>query len=478
MNATRAVVLCVIACLVACASNKAGMKSPELPAKYWLEEEVPGIRDEHRDGLQAAAAFHDPDKVFSFDDCVYLTMQQSPALVASAVSLEIQRLALINTVWQYFPEPRMNIRVTNNVTRYNENTKDTPGDYGRPVMRPQYYGYLMNPVVTYFEQQAKRIMINLAISLHRKAVGEAIYKIARAYLDLQAKRKIAALQKELLPVVKEGAAYWQRVEEVEGAQGTQLYLARQRERDVELLLEETAIEESMQLSDLKVLAGVGRDAPLNVNTDKADAILAGFDGTRLKWEERWPVLEDEYLLRGQVELADYNIMVAWAQYMPLINVDIDTNPPSGQYQPSGGTSDYFLHFNFDIPLIDWGVRYRGVQVARMKKAEAFHDVDQKRAAYSGKWLQAKQKAELANTELKLAKTRFETAEMQNREAEIGYKAGTVEFPEVLGSREAGVKAAIRLAEADLAWRRARLDWMYLAGVLQERYLRPPAGDFL
>ncbi len=65
-----------------------------------------------------------------------------------------------------------------------------------------------------------------------------------------------------------------------------------------------------------------------------------------------------------------------------------------------GAEDTFLHLSFDFPLIDWGRRYRGVQTARMQKAQAFHDLARKRTEYSNKWLEAEQKASLAQTELK------------------------------------------------------------------------------
>lgn len=115
----------------ACASNKAGLKSPELPAKHWLEE-APGVPVENKAKLEAAVPnLYDPGKSFSFEDCVFLTIQQSPLLVNSAVDLEIKRLALTDAIWKYLPEPRMSLQVSNNLTTYNTDSKDIPGDYGR-----------------------------------------------------------------------------------------------------------------------------------------------------------------------------------------------------------------------------------------------------------------------------------------------------------------------------------------------------------
>jgi hypothetical protein len=161
-------------------------------------------------------------------------------------------------------------------------------------------------------------MVNLAISTHRKAVGKAIGKIGEAYLQLQAQQKIVEAQKELLPLGKELVDYWQKVESVDGRQGVSLNLAIQHQRELELRLEQTRMKEIMQRTKLKILAGVEPQQRLEVDTKSADTVLAGFDGHKLTWEERWPATEDELLLRGQVKLGDYNIMVAWAQYVPTM----------------------------------------------------------------------------------------------------------------------------------------------------------------
>jgi outer membrane protein TolC len=470
--------LCLILLFPACASNKAGLKSPELPARHWLDE-APGVPVENKEKLEAAVPnLYDPDKVFSFEECVYLTIQQSPLLVNSAVNLEIKRVELTSAVWQYLPEPRMSIRVSNNLTQYNNNVRDTPSDYGRPKLDIGFYADFPNPFATYFQHQARKIMVNIAIAMHRKAVGEAIYKIAQAYLQLQAKEKISTAQKELLPLGKDLVAYWQQVESVEGRQGTWLNRAKQHERELELMVEQTSMQEIIQRTQLKILAGVEPAQRLQASTRNADSMLAGFDGSRLVWEERWPVLEDEYLLRGQVRLADYNIMVAWAQYMPDMNLEYSKNPPSGQYQPSSGTEDYFLHFNLNFPLIDWGRRYRGVQTARMSKAQAFHEMSRKRTDYSNEWLQAEQKVTLAVTQFKLAQTRYDTTAMQYKEAQISFRAGTEQLPAVADCHEDMVRARIAMTEAELELQLARLNWMYLAGLLQERFLGLPAKEFL
>ncbi|MBR4741638.1 MAG: hypothetical protein IK079_01905, partial [Desulfovibrio sp.] len=112
-------------------SNKAGIHSPELPARHWLAES-PGVPVEKKEKLETAIeSFYNPIHKFLFEDSVYLAIQQSPMLVNSAVNLEIKRLALTDSKWHYLPEPHITFTITNNLTRYNDDTKYTTGDYGR-----------------------------------------------------------------------------------------------------------------------------------------------------------------------------------------------------------------------------------------------------------------------------------------------------------------------------------------------------------
>ena len=370
----------------------------------------------------------------------------------------------------------MTLAVSNNLTTYNKHEPDVPGDYGRTKLRVGFYAAFPNPVATYFEHQAQKLMVNLAISTHRKAVGEAIYKIANAYMRLHAQRLILEEQKKLLPVAKETTKYWRQLESVDGRQGVALNLAAQHEKELEIRIDKAKMQEVIQLTELKILAGVDPQQRLNVDTQSAEAILEGFDGRKLKWEERWDKSEDDLLLRSQIKLADYNIMVAWAAYIPDMRIDINNSPPAGQAQPVGGTDDTFVHLTFDFPLIDWGRRYRGVQTARMEKAQAFNQQARKRTDYSNTWLQAEQRVSLAETNLRLARLHQETAKMQHTEARVSFDEGLSELPVMTEKQEALIQAQIALIEAELEYRLANLEWMYVASLLQESFLGLPGGE--
>ena len=114
----------------------------------------------------------------------------------------------------------------------------------------------------------------------------------------------------------------------------------------------------------------------------------------------------------------------------------------------------------------------------MMKAQAFHEMARKRTDYSNKWLQAEQNVALAETELKIAKTRFDTAAMQYKEAHISFNEGIADLPNVADRQEAMVQAQIALIRAELTCELAQLEWMYISTSLQERFLGMPAKEVL
>ena len=170
-------------------------------------------------------------------------------------------------------------------------------------------------------------------------------------------------------------------------------------------------------------------------------------------------------------------MVAWAQYIPDMSIQINNSPPAGQYQPVSGQEDTFLHLTFDFPLLDWGRRYRGVQTARMQKPRP-----------STKWPANARIIPIPGCRpssawpwLKLSSSwpdplRHGRTAVQGSPYFLQRRHGTA----ARGGRaqEAMTNARIAYIEAELEYKLANLEWMYVANLLQERFLGLPAKEFM
>jgi len=462
----------------ACSSPKATQKSPELPPRHWLGE-TPGLpfRSDQDKELHTSVplTLYSPEKRYNFEDCVYLAIQQSPLLVTSSIKLEMSRLKEKDAVWQYMPELHMMLTSAVNLTKYNEGNPNNYGDYGRTVFRAKFYATVPDPFTTYFTHKAQQIMSNIAVLGHRKAIGMAIWEIADSYLQMQAQKRIRDERAKLPGIAQESTTYWKAMHASVGGHAIDIDMALQNETQVALQQDKTRHVEKMIHMRLKTLLGLSSDQPLATDLqDSAASIFRSFDRRGLHWEDRW-TLSEEYLSEKMgIVLQDYNIMLAWAQYVPQFNIALDTYPSAGQAQPPGGREDVFLHFNIDFTLLDWGRRYRGVQTARMNKAIAFQSLAEKRTKYENSWSKCRQEYEMAVTNRELARGALRSAELEQQKTEIEYQGGNLSLPMLIKHKEAVIKARVALIEAELGLQQADLKWMHLAGILEERFMDVPS----
>ncbi len=68
--------------------------------------------------------------------------------------------------------------------------------------------------------------------------------------------------------------------------------------------------------------------------------------------------------------------------------------------------------------------------------------------------------------------------MQYKEARISFNEGTEQLPVVANRQEAMVNARMAYINAELEYKLANLEWMYVANLLQERFLGLPAKEFI
>ena len=471
-----ALLVALCAFISACASSKATQKSPELPPRHWLGE-TPGLpfRSDDKEELHATVplSLYAPEKHYGFEDCVYLAIQQSPFLVKSSIQLEMKYLKEKDAAWQYVPEINMTLTSAVNLTKYNEGNSNNYGDYGRTVFRAGFQAVIPDPFMTYFNNKARQVMTNIAVLGHRKAIGMGIWEIADNYLQMHAQKRIRDELAKLPGIAKESTTYWKAMNASVGGYTVDMDMALQNEKQVALQQDKTKHVEKMIHMRLKTLLGLSSDQPLETDHQDKAAIFREFDGRKLYWEERW-ILSEEYLSEKMgIALQDYNIMLAWAQYIPRMTLDLNSYPPAGQAQPYNSREDFFLHIGFNFTLLDWGRRYRGVQSARMDKALAFQSMAEKRTKYENQWSQCRQEFEMAVTNMELARGTLRSAELEQQKTDIEYQGGTLSLPVLTARKEAVIRARVSLIEAELALQQAELKWMHLAGILEERFMDVP-----
>lgn len=452
-------------------SGQAPVLFPELPRRDWLGEEKPATD-------QSVAPIYSPDKKLSFNDLVYLAIQQSPVLERSSVNMDIQQIALTSSRWKALPEVHLIAVVSNNLTQYNKGklNKNAQKDYGKTKYQISYTGVFNNPVATYFDVQAQKELMSIAIATHKNVIGKCINQIADLLVQIRAKETVLASLKDSLEIARRSKGY----ADTSGAYKTDIWNGPDAQEDImrdkTLQVDTAHMELTFLRNQLKLLVGVDRNQQLLVDADSVVPAINSFALDQLSWEECWENSTDRYLLAQQVRLHDAGIMLAWAQYVPNISFVVNESPPNGQAQPSNAETDQFLHVSLNFPLLDWGLRYRNAEQSRAKKRQSRLDEIIKRREYQQRWFMAEDQLILARARLRQCEHAQSSAEKRLKAVQISYDHAGSSLPELSRAQQAVQEARMARANAEAAVLKNTLGWLDLSQSMQNSFLENASGE--
>lgn len=456
--------LMALTALVSACSGQVPQPLPDLPRKDWLTE------DKQAPAL-AADRIYAADKKLTFRELVYLAVQQSPALARSAINLDIQQISLTSARWKALPEVHLLAVVTSNLTQYNRNLPNQ-GDYGGTKYQISYAGYFNNPVATYFDVQAQKELMCIAIATHKQVMGKCITQIASLLVQIQAKQESLNALEQSLDIAKKQKDY----AITSGQYKTEIWsgpdIREDIVRDMVLQVDTARMELTALRNQLKTLVGLDRNQQLHVDTASAVKDIQGFDPATLSWEQCWEESTERYLLAQQVRLHDAGIMLAWAQYVPDISFAVNESPPNGQAQSADAQTDQFLHVTLGFPLLDWGRRYRDAQQARARKRQSRLDEIIRRQEYQQRWFTAEEQFSLGRARLRQREHAEQSAAKRLQAITISYEKGGLTLLELARAQQAVQEARMARINAQAAVMQSVLAWMDLTQTLQNQFLEP------
>ena len=465
---------CALLCLSACSPrNYEGL--PSLPQRDWLNTAEKSQTEEssNAEDLQIYA----PDKTHTFEDLVYLAIQQSPVISRGSINLEVQEIVKRDAKWKYLPEMHLLYTITNNITQYNKGDKRYAREgYGETKYQVAYSGRFQNPVATYFTVQAQDELMQVAVVTQRKAIGEVIRNIAETLLLMdQHERSISLLEEQLAVAVKKQDAEHIR-EKYQKNLLNPASLSEDHVQDLELRLRETRMELTLERSRLKQLVGLNMEQKLSVDAHSVYDVLNRFQPQNLRWQDCWERTDDRYLLRQQVRLEEANIMLAWAQYTPNINIVFNENAPNGQSQPTGAKTDTFLHLTFDFPLLDWGSRYRKAAMSRARKRQRQLDEIQRQREFGQRWLRMEMELVLAEARAERRRHAVDSAARRHEAVHVSYANAAADMRTLAQFQQTELDRRLAALEAENAVASARLAWMYFSSELSTHFLGNSGRD--
>lgn len=464
-------ILCLCALLIlffqqAC-SRPAYQGIPALPEKDWL------VQSEDKKGEKVEKfQIYSPDKVMTFDDLVWLAVQQSPLISNSRIGIDIQEINKSDVNWRYLPEIHLFYTISNNLTRKNEGDPEAGSDYGQTAYELTFGGVWHNPVATYLSSRVQDELIQVAVITQRRAIADVIYRIAQSLLKINMLEECIGLIESLNQAAKKRSAYSKVIERHSPGMASQAFYDEDQEKSAELQMRETKMELTLERTHLKQLVGLNLKQALKVDAKSVFTILASFHPQQLNWENCWEKTESYFLAHEQARLEQANILLAWAQYLPNISININENPPKGQSQPVDASSDQFLHLGLDFPFLDWGHRWRQAKIASERRRQRLLDEIQMRREYEENWLASEQRLMLAKARVENREQLAKTAEHRTEALEIAFLRGAVKM-DILGDHlQRIMHARLNVVRARNAEAQTKLDWMHSAAGLASYFLGP------
>ena len=404
----------------------------------------------------------------SFDECVIMAAQQAPDLVESVIDLELAEIQADTAYWKRFPSINARFHVTANLTQQYEEYRDTTArlDFG-------VYGF--EPVASHFTYRAQRLMQDVALSTHQKAVEKRGEQIGVALLRLENLERVRERQAARLALTKQLVAFQQANQ---GAAGDRLETAsaRHQEKAAQAALEKTdAAMASLYLS-LKLMLGVDLDRQIKarggsvgevLQSDKASAALA-----TNQWAEIWNASLDARIARATLQLQDYNIMLAWSKYLPNVTMEVVTANPDSSYASYSSKDDVFVHLYFTLPLFDWGERSRGVDSARLQKSQAAQRGKLGRLTFAQQWKEEWLNMKMARADLDFARERLAVAKLEAQKASLQHASGEVPFNALVSARTTVINEEIAVEDAALQLRLKEFSAWMMSGSFRNRFFEP------
>ena len=426
------------------------------------------VRHFTESGGDAVFAAPAEDAALSFEECVFTATQFAPDLVNSVIELELAEIGTADAFWKRFPKLNAWFRVVNNLTRHYDEYSDTTYRMGVGI-----HGF--EPVVSFFESRSRELLEDIVYYTHQMAVEARARQIGGALLRLEYLERVHALQGSRLVLAKQAVTYY-RTQQESATDRLELAKATRQVAQAEVAMEKTETFIAALMLNLKLMLGLDVDRALTVDAASLGRLLAADNASGIfadnAWEEVWAADPEAAIVRLSRKLRDYDVEIAWSQYLPTVSMDMYTTNPKSDYAAPSSDDEVFFALQFSIPLLDWGDRSRGVDKSVLRRVQEDQRGKLGRQRFAASWREDWQSLKLARADEQLAAEAVAISKLDEQKAAIRQQTGQGSFGDLLEARVALIESELALEEARLGVRsREMADW-FKAGHFRRRFFEP------
>ncbi|OGP69258.1 MAG: hypothetical protein A2Z73_03465 [Deltaproteobacteria bacterium RBG_13_60_28] len=415
-----------------------------------------GAEDPQRGGPQEGEALPGP---VDFDGAARLALRQSPYFTKSSLEIEVKRLD--ETDSRYDLIPPITFRTQYYVNQPSERSVNNRA-YSLNFISNNY-----NPMEAYFTLQGRKLLTQIAVLAHLKAISEGLQRMGRMFLEMEALQQAAAHQDNLIELARRNLTYFQNRLRIGTVTSLEIKLATQEMAGAQAEKERIAYSQKRLRESLQTFMGLKPGQPLNLDLKEARRQLTGnFDPATASLEQARSRSYELKIAALKKQLQKYHILMAKARLLPSLFFAMQTPDPLSTTQ----TRDLFFSVGLEVPVWDGFKRLRNISRQKTIMRQVDVEIDEMEFDLGGKWREAQENLRAADVSRKSAQAQEELARLRERQSEIRYHSGGVPLDVYLEGRKGRVDAERNALLKTLDYDLAVLGLRRLSGDLGATYV--------
>jgi outer membrane protein TolC len=400
-----------------------------------------------------------PGSPLTFDDSVKIAIRQSPYFTKSSQEINIRGMDESDS--RYGMVPPLTFQTFYYV---NQPSGVNSKPYSLSFSTQPY-----NPLGAYFTLEAQKLVTQIAIFNHLKIISEGLESLGSTYLQLDALKKLATLQRDVIGLAQENLTYMQNQLSIGTGTSLDVKLAQQELQLAQGEQEGIALAQKRSLTFLKGLLGLSASQEITPDfRDSRRQVLGSFDPATATVEQAKSRDYDLKAIENQKKIQSYGVSLAIAKVFPDILFNAQTPSPLNATTGSG----IYVGFGLNIPVWDGFKRIRDISRQKAMLKQVASQGESRQNNIENKWLGGLGLIQEKDVDLKLAISREELARLKAHQNEVRYQSGEAPLPALLESRKEVLTAEKETLRKSLECDKAVLKLRELSGDLGYTYVDP------
>jgi outer membrane protein TolC len=401
-----------------------------------------------------------PGGPLTFNDSVGIALTQSAYFKKSSTEIEIKKMDETDSRYGMIPTLTFSsIYYVNYPSGRNINSNP----YTLNFITDEY-----NPVAAYLNLQARKLATRAAIFGHLKVISEGLRRLGTIFLELDALKKMAAYQQEIVSLSRENLTYAQNRLRIGTGTSLEVKLAQQELQLAQTEQDQMAHSRQRLLANLKNFIGLKPGQKITPDLHNAPhQVLGNFTPSTATLTQAKNRSYDLKITEIQKKLQSYNVKLAIARIFPTIRLNAQTPDPLSNTNLTG----FYVGVGVQVPVWDGFSRVRNVSRQKAILRQFDSEIITKEDDLEDKWRGTLGVIQDKNMALKIAQSREELARLKDHQNEIRYESGEVRLPKVLSSRKDVLQAQKDTVQQSLEYNKAVLNLREISGDLANAYVR-------